>query len=183
MAQVVKEKENIFSAYKLFAQTREERDPVWLVNLREKAGEAFESRDFPTTRIEEGENTNVPPLFKIPYRELLDQDETGLTSEEIAPFTYSESRDSQLVFVNGFFAREFSNLTALPNGCVVSNLDEIPHEHGVVARDHLAAYADYRDATFTALNTASIGDGAFVYIPEGQVVETPIHLLFVSTAQ
>src|SRR5215470_1870209 len=183
MAQVVKEKENIFSAYKLFAQTREEQDPVWLVNLREKAGEAFESLDFPTTRVEEWKYTNVAPILKVPYRERLDQDVTGLAPEEIAAFMFSESRDSQLVFVNGLFAREFSNLTALPNGCAVSNLDEIPHEHGAVARDHLAAYADYRDATFTALNTASIGDGAFVYIPEGKVVETPIHLLFISTAE
>src|SRR5262245_32083194 len=126
MAQVVKEKEGIFSAYKLFAQASEEQAPVWLVNLREKAGEAFESLDFPTTRVEEWKYTNVAPILKVPYQELLDADVIELTPEEIAPFTFSESRGSQLVFVNGLFAREFSNLTALPNGCAVSNLDEIP---------------------------------------------------------
>ncbi|MGH9856026.1 MAG: Fe-S cluster assembly protein SufD, partial [Blastocatellia bacterium] len=182
MAQVVKEKENYFSTYKLLAQAREGRDPAWLLNLRERAGAAFESLDFPTTRDEEWKYTNVAPVLKVPYRELLDLDVDELSAEAIAPFTFTESRRSQLVFVNGLFSRKLSNLTALPEG-VVSNLAEIPAEHANVARGHLAAYADYHDQVFTALNTASINDGAFVYIPNGKVVETPIHLLFISTAE
>lgn len=181
MAQVVKEKENIFSAYKLFAQTREGRDPAWLVNLREKAGEAFESLDFPTTRVEEWKYTNVAPILKTEYVAGAGLD-ARLTADEIAPFTFAESRASQLVFVNGMFSRELSNSTALSNGCITANLDEIPSEYANVARDHLAAYADYRDAVFTALNTANIRDGAFVYIADGKAVEAPIHLLFISTA-
>ncbi|MGE0132811.1 MAG: Fe-S cluster assembly protein SufD [Blastocatellales bacterium] len=181
MSQAITEKDNIFSAYKLFAQTREGQDPVWLANLREKAGEAFESLDFPTTRVEEWKYTNVAPILKTDYVEGAGLD-TRLTADEIAPFTFAESRASQLVFVNGSFSRELSNLAALPNICVAGNLAEIPSEHANVARDHLATYADYRDQIFTALNTASIGDGAFVYIPDGKAVEAPIHLLFVSAA-
>src|SRR5262245_65333672 len=105
------------------------------------------------------------------------------SARDVEPFTFAESRDSLLVFVNGAFSRELSNLAALSNDCVAGNLAEIPSEHVNVARDHLAAYADYRDATFTALNTASVGDGAFVYIPSGKAVDAPIHLLFISTAE
>jgi len=183
MPNVVKEKENYFSGYKLFAQTREEKDPVWLVNLRDKAGAAFESLDFPTTRNEEWKYTNVAPIVKTQYGAANGFDARELTADRIARFTFAESSGSQLVFINGSFSRELSNLTGLPNDCVVCNLDEIPNEHANVARDHLAAYADYRDATFTALNTAGVGDGAFVYIPNGKAVETPIHLLFISTAK
>jgi Fe-S cluster assembly protein SufD len=185
MAQVSKEKDGIFSAYKLLAQAREGRDPAWLANLREKAGAAFESLDFPTTRNEEWKYTNVGPILKVPYRESFDPELKGLkrlTARDIEPFTFAESRDSQLVFVNGAFSRELSNL-ASANGCAAGNLAEIPSEHANVAREHLAAYADYRDATFTALNTASLGDGAFVYVPGGKAVDAPIHLLFVSTAE
>ncbi len=183
MPHAVKEKENRFSAYKLLAQTREGKDPAWLLNLREKAGEAFESLDFPTTHHEEWKYTNVAPILKVPYWEVSELDVEGLTAETIAPLTFAESRNSQLVFVNGLFSRELSNLTALPDSVVGSNLAEIPTEHANVVRDHLATYADYRDQVFTALNTAYIGDGAFVYIPNGKVVETPIHLLFISTAK
>lgn len=186
MSQVAKEKENYFSAYKLLAQAREVRDPAWLANLREKAGAAFESLNFPTTRDEEWKYTNVAPILKAPYRELFAPELNGLnrlTARDVEPFMLAESRDSRLVFVNGAFSRELSSIAALSNGCVAGNLSEIPSEHANVTRDHLAAYADYRDATFTALNTASVGDGAFVYIPGGKAVDAPIHLLFISTAE
>jgi Fe-S cluster assembly protein SufD len=186
MAQVSKEKDSIFSAYKLLAQTREGRDPAWLQNLREKAGAVFESLDFPTTRDEEWKYTNVAPILKVPYRELFDPEMNGLnrlTARDVEPFMFAESSDSRLVFVNGAFSRELSSLAALSKGCVAANLSEIPSEHANVTRDHMAAYADYRDATFTALNTASVGDGAFVYIPGGKAVDAPIHLLFISTAE
>src|SRR5262245_10347512 len=186
MTQVIKEKDKIFSAYKILARAREGRDPAWLVNLREKAGEAFESLDFPTTRVEEWKYTNVAPILKVQYQESFDHDQNGLkklAAGDIEPFTLAESRESRLVFINGSFSRELSNVAAAGNGSVVSNLAEIPNEYANVARDHLAAYADYRDATFTALNTASACDGAFVYIPDGKMVETPIHLLFISAAE
>src|SRR5689334_20440926 len=183
MPQTAREKENYFSAYKLFAKTRAGRDPAWLANLRERAGESFESLDFPTTRDEEWKYTNVAPILKRPFRQVFDLDARGLTTESIEPFTFAESRRSRLVFVNGLFSRELSDLTDLPGGIAVSNLAEVPAEYAKVVSDHLAVYADYHQETFTALNTALIGDGAFVYIPKGKAVETPIHLLFISTAE
>jgi Fe-S cluster assembly protein SufD len=45
---------------------------------------------------------------------------------------------------------------------------------------HLARYADYVANGFTALNTAFVSSGAFVYIPKGVTVNTPLHLLFIS---
>jgi Fe-S cluster assembly protein SufD len=182
MAQAAKEKENYFSAYKLFAKTREAKDPAWLLTLRQRAGESFEALDFPTTRNEAWKYTNVAPILKTPFRQLLDVELDGLTAESIAPFTFAESRHSQLVFVNGLFSAELSNLVGLPDGITVSNLMEVPAELGKVISDHLGVYANYRDHAFTALNTANVGDGAFVYIPKGKAVETPIHLLFISTA-
>src|SRR5262249_50625740 len=121
MTQVVKEKDNIFSAYKLFAQAREGHDPAWLANLREKAGAAFESLDFPTTRDEEWKYTNVAQILKVPYRESLSQSPSELNGlnrpapRDIDQFTFAESRESQLVFINGAFSRDLSNVANLAN--------------------------------------------------------------------
>jgi Fe-S cluster assembly protein SufD len=187
MRQVAEEKDNFFLAYKLLAQTREGRDPAWLTLLREKASESFESLDFPTTRDEEWKYTNVAPILKVPYREAtaseMDREAAELNEERIAPFTFTESGRSQLVFINGRFSPKLSNLTALPTEVVLSTLDEVPAEYANIVRDNLAAYADHHDEVFTALNTAHIADGAFVYIPNGKVVEAPIHLLFVATTE
>ncbi|MGB3729792.1 MAG: Fe-S cluster assembly protein SufD, partial [Thermodesulfobacteriota bacterium] len=69
----------------------------------------------------------------------------------------------------------------LPQGVVVKNLADAIESEQEILKDNLAKYADFKEEAFTALNTAFMEDGGFVYIPKGTVVETPIHLLFIST--
>ena len=183
MAQVAKEKNSNFSAYKILAGMREGMDPAWLAALRARAGARFEELDFPTTRNEEWKYTNVAPILKVPYREIFDLDADGLTVERIEPFTFVESRHSQMVFIDGIYSKELSDLSGLPHSTVVTSLAGMTEEQSLVASRHLAAYAKYQDDAFTALNTAHIGDGALVYIPDGKIVETPLHLLFISTSK
>ncbi|HMV47235.1 MAG TPA: Fe-S cluster assembly protein SufD [Blastocatellia bacterium] len=182
MPQAAKEKENYFSAYKLFAKTREGKDPAWLENLRGRAVDSFEALDFPTTRVEEWKYTNVAPILKTPFRQMFDLGVHAVTPERLEPYLCAEATGSRLVFINGLFSRQLSDLSELPESAVVCNLAEVPAEFAKVVSEHLGVYADYRDQIFTALNTAVLGDGAFVYIPKGKAVETPIHLLFISTA-
>jgi Fe-S cluster assembly protein SufD len=177
MTQVVKEKNTYFSIDNLSAKARANNSPAWLINLLENAGERYEKLDFPTTRDEEWKYTNIAPVLKVPYRQSADRD--GFTPEMIAPFTFEESRRSQLVFINGHFSHEFSNLSGLPEGIIVSNLAQALADK--LVGSHLGTYADYQDDVFTALNTSQISDGAFIYIPK--IVETPIHLLFISAAK
>ena len=44
-------------------------------------------------------------------------------------------------------------------------------------QEHLARHADFQNQAFVALNTAFLEDGAFIEIPRGVILETPIHLL------
>ena len=182
MAQAAKEKENFFSAYKLFASLREGEDPAWLASLRARAGEAFEALEFPTTRTEAWKYTNLAPILRVPFRQGFDLSLEGLTEERLAGQWFAESRGSRLVFVNGLFARELSDRTNLPGEVVACGFHELPANQTGLFRRHLGAHAAYGDEIFTALNTASLGDGAFVHLPAGASVETPIHLLFLSTA-
>ena len=46
---------------------------------------------------------------------------------------------------------------------------------------YLGQLADFATRAFAALNTAFAHDGAFVYVPDGVVLEQPLQLLFVST--
>ncbi len=181
MQQAATEKENYFSAYKLFERTREGRDPDWLAELRGKAGARFEALEFPTTRDEEWKYTSVAPILKVPFRQIFDLEAGAVRHADLDRFVFSEAAGQRLVFVNGLFARGLSDLSELPEGICVTSLGEIPDEYREAARRHLGAYASFEKETFTALNTAVIGDGAFVHIPAGRVVERPIHLLFISS--
>ena len=48
---------------------------------------------------------------------------------------------------------------------------------------HLGRYADTQRDPFCALNTAFIGDGAYVHVARGVVVDAPIYLLYLSTKE
>jgi Fe-S cluster assembly protein SufD len=182
MLQLVKEKANYLAAFTRLTERRSGKDPAWLTRLREDAAARFEELDFPTTRQEEWKYTNIAPLLKLPFRPAFEPDGLRITAECIGKRTFAETQQSRLVFINGRYSPQFSNLAAIPNGIVASNLADAPAAHVSVIREHLGAHADFRGEVFTALNTAFIGDGAFIYIPHGKISETPIHLLFISTA-
>jgi Fe-S cluster assembly protein SufD len=52
-----------------------------------------------------------------------------------------------------------------------------------VVKEHFARHASYWDNPFVALNTAFAEDGAVIEIPPGVVLDTPVHLLFVASAE
>ena len=182
MLQLAKEKEHYLSAIGLLAEQRGAADPAWLARLRGEAAARFAELDFPTTRDEEWKYTSVAQILKVPFRPAFVEGGERTRARCVDRFLFEEARHSRLVFINGLFARELSDLSALPPGVVAGNLAEVPAAAAEVARRHLAAHADYRREAFTALNTASLVDAAFVYVPDGKSVEAPIHVLFVSSA-
>jgi Fe-S cluster assembly protein SufD len=64
---------------------------------------------------------------------------------------------------------------------VVCSLAEALEKNRELLEPHLAQHAGHEDSAFTALNSAFLSDGAFVYLPAGSVIEDPIHLLYFST--
>ena len=149
--------------------------PAWLKHLRANAIAQFEQLGFPTTRHEEWKYTNVAPLLKQDFS--IPQTSANV---DIEAFTYPESQTSQLVFVNGIYAPKLSNVSAIPAGVTIANLQAANQK---VISEYFAAQASYETDAFTALNTAFASDGAFILIPRGTIIEAPIHLLFVSTNQ
>lgn len=149
--------------------------------LRRDAESQFEALDFPTTRDEEWKYTNVAPLLKIPFRQEPDLNPNGLTHEDLAPMIFGEARDNRLVFINGRYASELSNLDSLPAGVIAGSLAEFSPRETQLISEYLGAQAAYRDDAFTALNTSLIAEAACVYIPQGVVVETPIHILYLAS--
>ncbi len=181
MVQALTEKENYLADFAWFEQNGAVRGPVWVQEIRRAAISRFAELGFPTTRDEEWKYTSVDPIAKVRFR-LPERGLNGITAETLTSTTLGESVSSQLVFVNGRYSRELSSFRSLPEGVKVESLAEVLYTNPVWLEPHLAQYASYQDRAFTALNTAFMEDGAFVYIPQGQVVEQPIHLLFVSTA-
>jgi Fe-S cluster assembly protein SufD len=149
----------------------------WLRQLREDAFARFCETGFPTTRDEDWRFTSVAAIARTAFRPASPAKLTDLASWRI------EGVAAQLVFVNGRFARELSQLDGLPKGVTVASLRERIESHPEEVAAHLGRYADTQRDPFCALNTAFIGDGAYVNVARGVVVDAPIYLLYLSTKE
>jgi Fe-S cluster assembly protein SufD len=91
----------------------------------------------------------------------------------------SDTENSRLVFVNGIYNGELSNLAELPQGIYVGNLANLPDNYDA------AKYFAQQPGTdaFTALNTAGGDDVAVVWVNKNAVVETPLHLIFIADGE
>jgi Fe-S cluster assembly protein SufD len=160
-----------------FTKTAVGQKLPWLRQLREDAFARFCETGFPTTRDEDWRFTNVAAIARTQFRPASAAKLTDLVSWRI------EGVAAQLVFVNGRFARELSDLDRLPKSVTVASLREQIESHPQEVETHLGRYADTGRDPFCALNTAFIGDGAYVHVARGVVVDAPIYLLYLSTKE
>ena len=154
--------------------------PSWLQQLRDKGISAFEASGFPTTRHEDWKYTNVAPIARAKFITGWDCTSGAPAAAEVKNFTIDQPGWSTLVFVNGLFSGSLSSLPNLPNNVVVGSLAESIDVNPGLVQKHLAQLASIEDSGLTALNTAFLSDGAFIYVPDGTILEEPIQLLFIS---
>jgi len=155
------------------------RDLPWWRKLREDAFARFMEVGFPTTHDEDWRFTNVSSIAQTPFQ-LATKGSGSVSKDELEPWRVPGAA-CQLVFVNGRFAPELSQVGKLPAGVTVSSLAEQFSANPGNIETYLGHYLDIRRDAFSALNTAFAEDGAYVRIRKGVVLENPIYLLLVST--
>jgi Fe-S cluster assembly protein SufD len=179
MLPVMDIKDHYLETFSRLEKARREDEHSPLDRLREAAMSRFAELGFPTTHDEEWRFTNIAPLTQICFQPATPSVPKPLTDLKLDRLTYGAWNCYRLVFVNGAFAPELSIPPAgqtLQPSSLRSALDQEPQ----VLEPYLVKYADYEDHAFVALNTAFLDDGAFVSIPRNQIVDKPIHLVFVS---
>jgi Fe-S cluster assembly protein SufD len=148
--------------------------------IRKDALAKFEQLDFPTTRNEEWKYTNISPLLQHNF---VPSFHKGIVEKEfIKNKLFDELEHSLIVFVNGCYSEEHSKLLNLPKDVIVGSIAEAIKSKNPVVLKHFSKYADHKNHIFTALSTAYTKDGAFIYVPEGKIVEEPIHIIFVTSS-
>ena len=154
--------------------------PSWVQSMRRAAFDRFVSLGFPTTKNEDWHFTSTSPIADQEFV-LLDAASGDVHKEELAPFTFGASDWYTMVFVNGRFAAELSDLAKLPKGVKLRDLNSAWTAMPDVV-DRVGKIATYDTHAFTALNAAFMHDGAVVHVANDVRVEKPIHLMFVTDA-
>jgi len=174
MAQVVEKLQPWLAAI----ERRPHGGPRWLQDLRDRGAARFAALGFPTVRDEEWRFTNISPIANAEF----------VPATEVAPVTDHALRDvvysdapNRVVVLNGRFASQLSRVNGLPHGVRVGSLAAAVTEHSDVVPRYLGQLADFGTKAFTALNTALAVDGLYVHLPDGVVLNEPLHLLFVTT--
>ena len=159
---------------------RRESEPAWLGERRRDGMQRFSEAGFPTTRHEEYKYTNLTPLARTPFR-TAPEAVARVTAEPIVPYFFESLDGDKLVFINGRYAPGLSRI-GRDSGVEVGPLAQKLVDSTVELEAHLGRYSGARENPLAALNSAFLADGAWVKIAARQVVEAPIHLVFVSTA-
>ena len=151
---------------------------AWLQQVRDRAATHVRELNIPTKRDEEWRFTDLSAMVKVDFQAPAP---VNLDALNITSFILPEATDSRLVFVNGVFAPNLSSVSGLANQPVfVGNLGQLPPQYHERIRDYVGQQQGSQEI-FTALNTAGLTDAAVVWLPKNQVVEKPIHLLFIAT--
>jgi Fe-S cluster assembly protein SufD len=154
-------------------------EPSWLRKLRQTGFARFGETGFPTARDEDWRFTNPSAIAQTPFR-LVRNGHQLPSQADVAPHRIAGA-GCELVFVDGRFAEKLSSVGKLPNGVKVASLAAEIAANPAAVEPHLGRYLNIQRDAFAALNSAFIEDGAYVHVPKGIVLESPIHLLFVST--
>ena len=148
----------------------------WLELVRGSAMDRFEQLGFPSVRDEEWKYTNLATLAKESFEPLTSANH--LDAGDVNRFAYPES--AHLVVVNGFLREDLSVTTGLGDVVATDLFSAVDDaRYNKIIRKYLARNAGYHNNGLTALNTAFIQSGVFVYLPKNVKLEKPLQITFV----
>jgi Fe-S cluster assembly protein SufD len=145
---------------------------------REAAFDVFAKQGLPHRRIEEWKYTDLRALMREAKPLANPPDSAAKARAKDAGRMVSDLDARRLVFVDGAFVAELSDLHGLEAGLAVTSLSQALTAGDPVLAARLGKLAPANDAA-VALNTALMGDGAVIQIAAGATIERPLHLLFV----
>ncbi|MBC8402968.1 MAG: Fe-S cluster assembly protein SufD [Candidatus Marinimicrobia bacterium] len=144
--------------------------------LRKNAIDSFSRIGFPNRKQEEWRSTNISSVtgdFTVT------SPAPGLDYFDNLDFKYLPDA-ARIVFVNGYYSAELSDLSKLPEGVKITSLTYLlKTDPGLLVR-HLAKNSSSRLTVFEQLNQAFFNTGAWIEIPADQPEPVTIQLIYLT---
>ncbi|MEM6253584.1 MAG: Fe-S cluster assembly protein SufD [Cyanobacteria bacterium P01_D01_bin.156] len=139
-------------------------------NLRASARALVQEQTFPSNRAEEWRFTNLSSMLETEFQVPSALEESAIAQAKgLLTDVSLDAVASRLVFVNGTYVAELSQLAA--GITVFSQLDKLPEGLAQVRGSN---------EVFTALNTAGFTDGAVVQVTKNTVLEQPVQIVYLT---
>ena len=146
--------------------------------LRDEAFNRFEATGLPHRRVEEWKYTDLRALMRDALPLAAPADAAAKVKAKDAGKVFASVDCRRLVFVDGGFMPELSDLSAEP-GLTIGSMAAALGKGDPLVAAHVGKVFETDDAA-VALNTALMGDGAVIHIAAGTVLARTIHLVFAS---
>ena len=149
-----------------------------LVNrLRNSALKEFEAQGFPSTKMESWRFTDLETRLMHDFTLDFRNQSRSFDVNEIFTCDVYDLDTFSVTLLNGWYVYKHAPLTRLADGTVIGSLARAMEVYPELIDSHLGQAANTASTAMTALNTAFLQDGLFVYVPEGVRVEKPIQLI------
>ena len=144
--------------------------------LREAAFRRFDAQGLPHRRVEEWKYTDLRALLREAKPLAGAPDAAAKARARDAGALLADLEARRIVFADGAFVPELSDLEGLESGLTISSMAQALASGDALVAKHLGKVIEGDGAV--ALNTALMRDGAVIRVAGGATVERPIHLVF-----
>ena len=149
--------------------------------MREAAFRHFDAQGLPHRRIEEWKYTDLRALMRDAKPLAGTPNTAAKASANNAGQLLAAMDARRVVFVDGVFAPELSELSGLEKGLTIRSMQEALAAGDALISTHLGNVVPSDNDGAVALNTALMSDGALIRVTAGSTVERPVHLVFTAT--
>lgn len=143
-------------------------------DIRRQSAEAFSNSRFPTLKDEAWRHTDISPIFNHKYTSPADAE---VSADDIRKFLLPETDADLLVFVNGYYKPQLSDIKTEERQVVISDLKHARKEYAGYIDTYFEKSHLYNRNIFTAANTNYASQGAFILIKKGKMPERMLHIL------
>jgi Fe-S cluster assembly protein SufD len=145
--------------------------------MREEAFHRFERHGLPSRRVEDWKYTDLRAAMRAALPLAAAPDAAAKARVNRAGALVSELEARRIVFVDGAFVAELSDVADLEPGLTIGSMAAALAAGEPLIAAHLGKVAPSDDVAI-ALNTAFMGDGAVIRVAAGGTLARPIHLVF-----
>jgi Fe-S cluster assembly protein SufD len=151
--------------------------------LRDAAAARFERLGLPHRRVEEWKYTDLRALIREAKPIAGAPDGGAKARAKAAGLLIGDMDARRIVFVDGAFVPELSDLAGLSAGLSIRSMAQALAAGDALLAEHLGKVLPADDEGVVALNTALMRDGAVIQVAKDATVERPIHLVFAATGE
>ena len=152
-----------------------------VASLRDDAFRQFDAKGLPNRRVEEWKYTDLRTLLREALPLAAPPDAAAKANAKDAGAVFRSLNPRKLVFIDGAFVPELSDLTPEP-GLTIGSMAEALTKGDAEVTARLGKTFETDDVA-VALNTALMGDGVAIRISAGTTLARSLHLVYVTSAE